>query len=203
MDAKALWYDTDNGESNLRQAYSEGVDKTFTNEYSLDWYKDAFYFCANLSRQYHISVVKVVAALAALSPQTSWDTNKQELETLLDDLSRDDLKKTYHLYQATSDKAVTCLTDDKFAYDWYKVGKNKTWCFMHNILGDSSKVTIDRHMVSCWLGVTWYDPKKHGSLTDKRYLVIQDSIIKLANELGVTPSDYQATVWITRAKGYY
>ncbi|MGI9460505.1 MAG: DUF7178 family protein [Pirellulales bacterium] len=88
---------------------------------------------------------------------------------------------------------------------WGQYGKigspkaHKVRAFTNNILsGDSSVVTIDRHAVSCAINHnvdTW---------TETTHKVVERQFLKVADEVGMVPSQVQSVAWIgwKYLKGY-
>lgn len=153
-----------------------------------DWYKNEHLFAVTQAERFGVSVMKVSAVIAALSPQTSWDYNKriaiQFLKTGSCGQTTDNLTKA---------KLVMCVNTVEDV-DRILNGK-KQKAFFHNLYmpTQSQRVTIDRHAISIALGRTAKDNELQ--ITHNQYDWFADCYRRLADKLGIRPSMLQSITW--------
>jgi hypothetical protein len=148
-----------------------------------EWYAEASMYARLLAEKYTVDYYKVCGILAALSPLKEWGLNKrmadQYLATGYTGHTSRQLLKCKWVMQSTLPEQV-----DNYLYGL------KTVNFYHNILNPKDKewVTIDRHIITA-LG-------DFETITPKRYNLIKQDIINVANENGFIPCELQAIIWL-------
>ena len=170
------------------------------------WYPDAERSVGVLAERYDIEPWRVAGVVAALSPSCAWGINLEFAERLISgyvaggDVLEPSFKAgTYGLRNKTI--ALNYLTcDSAFNFTKPQLGP-KTGSFYCNLLGDLSAVTVDGHMYAIMVGdenaPTQDIYSLHGRLTHKRYKVLANAVIDVAQSNGMTPAALQAIVWIT------
>lgn len=164
-------------------------------EKQTDWYADAYHFTNDLSEKYDISPVQVAHLIAAISPQTKWEKNKEYAILALQGweavtngwLDRKDLDKI-HKYGAMSDNGYAVL----FGED-YSLGQ-KTTSFAANIMGNKQIVTVDSLAMSILFG--FYEKAGSYKIHNIAYVYAQSLYVHCANTLGIFPAQLQAVVWV-------
>lgn len=178
------------------------------------WYKDAFDFCFNLAVSYNIrdkkksekmSLAQVCGIVAALSPLTSWERNKQlavEFFDLLDVGRPNDLKclglsKEKALKIAALPKYHKTLVDQNLIFE--VLNGRKICAFFENILHfkTSNKVTVDRHALSICLGFKLSTKQfESHSTTKNQYQFFSNCYLIAAKKLGISPLQVQSVTWV-------
>ena len=161
----------------------------------LEWYDNAHLITLGLAAKSGVRHWKVCGIVAALSPQCEWYRNLTLTKRFLlgerEGLhATTQLKKADAIILASSIREVSDIVYGKKSY--------KTEAFYHNLLGESDWVTVDRHALVIAVRGEW----KH--LTRLRYRELTVAYSLLAGELGLEPSQLQATTWLTwrRMKGH-
>lgn len=160
----------------------------------LTWYHDAHEFAADLARATDLDLVTVAAVIAALSPQTRWETNKAAAVELLKNGTRypgmliSNYERAKRVLAASPVDALAALQirgEDSAP---------KIASFARNILGDEQRVTVDVWAARAALG---------GSADAERllsrvgmYEAIAAQYRWLARRVGVTAPQAQAIVWV-------
>lgn len=167
------------------------------------WYFEVNEYCQNLSDLYNIPVIKVAGALSALSPNTTFEHNCRSLEKFI--RTNGNCKVT--TFNSQKEKARQILFSNKeLSEDEIKdlLGKGlKTRSFFENIYRPSTSqaVTVDLWMIR-WAKKIGLMPEK-GTLTDKRYKLIEKEIQTIASDVKMLPHSVQAFVWCDiRGKEY-
>lgn len=160
----------------------------------LNWYKEANSFCRGLSSRYSVSVETVAGVLAALSPASNWERNKQETDWLLATIAG---KKVTPFKFVTYGKNVAKATlIAKGVLDPYSAFSEKTgpktfnffWCIVNPDSPDY--VCIDRHAYTIATG------KVYTGLKTAPYRKIAEMYRKAAKKLAILPSQLQAVLWV-------
>lgn len=179
--------------------------------YGAEWYEAANAFAQQLADRYELPVASVAGAIAVLRPRTRWDENKADAELLCgwyvplrDDPDAPDVplwfirRDLYAVSMAQVEKAVGCLgSPDPLADNVLRGPKERAFCA--NILGDTSAVTVDMWVyaiatraVSRKRGTTG---AQHGP-SPREYAGIAHALTRVAAQVGTTPRDLQAAVWV-------
>lgn len=197
--------------NNILRVYS----KANKEQTSQNWYKEAYEFCFDLSLTHNVnttpnkkvSIMQVAGIVAALSPLTSWERNKQ-LAVEFFNLARTGNVNDLKCLGLSKNKAISIFLMSQF---WDKdkhnkelikkvLGGKKTSAFFENIFHyDTSKlVTIDRHALSIALGFKLSNEQfKSHSMTKAQYQFFSDCYIKAANKLNIAPLQVQSVTWTT------
>ena len=180
-----------------------------------NWYKEAYEFCFGLSLSHNInttknnkvSIAQVAGIVAALSPLTSWDRNKQLATEFLNLARIGDVTKLKCL-GLSKNKAISIFLISQF---WDKdkhnkeliekvLGGKKTSAFFENIFyyNTSKLVTIDRHALSIALGFKLSNEQfKSHSMTKAQYQFFSECYVKAANKVNIAPLQMQSVTWTT------
>lgn len=105
-------------------------------------------------------------------------------------LTNDDLPPGYgHIAQLTQDMSLQDLQDSgSFA----ALNRPKTSSFAENLKGNQAPMTIDTHNFAALKG----DPKDKKSPSDGQYRYLEQFQKDIADKLGMTPAQFQASVWM-------
>ena len=185
---RTAWY------KNLKECYSRATQEAI--EEGLVWYENANSFANQLATQYNLGPDTVAQIIAALSPAAKWDRNLVDAENMV--------KAFYHRGYIGA-KAVTVCTYGKNKEKALDIlcGKLqltpkqglKTYNFWNNIHNPKERffVTIDRHALRVLLGTG-----ERGAVAIKPHQYAKASLVYrvLADELGLTPNQLQAIVWV-------
>lgn len=181
---------------NIKAIYDEASPPSLA--HGAVWYQEAHYFCVDLAYKYDLELKQVVGALAALSPNVSWETNKRCLDSLLrtgepyGNVYPDNVKKAEAL--------LSGMLSVEQALFFRKRYGNKVRAFYDNILNPktSDKVTVDTHAIR--------GAFDSASVTEKQLRWVFETVTgygllvaayrQVAKEAGLRPSQVQATVWL-------
>lgn len=164
----------------------------------LDWYENARRFCAGIGRPYGLSVESTAGALAALSPQVSWDVQTAWAPAILDAWKQGAPILPGPGYGRNRAKAARIL-DGAPPLD--VLGGPKVRAFYRSIVsaGATDAVCIDRH---AW-AIAGGGPAL--KLTDKRYREAARAYVDAAAALraafpelapSLTAARVQALTWV-------
>ena len=156
-----------------------------------NWYPEANYWCLKLSKEYDVPIRLVAGLTALFSPLKSWEINKKLVEGYLE--CQECGTFSYQRTRATNlwSEVITHLDDERQDnYIMKTLNGKKVTSFYHNIVypKSSDKVTIDTHIINV------VHPGLN--LTPKRYLCIEKSFQDVSKEVGLTPPQLQATLWV-------
>ena len=158
------------------------------------WYFEVNDFCQSLSEIYNIPLIKVAGIMSALSPNNTFASNCKSLNNFLK--YKGNCKVT--CFNNQKEKAKTILRMKKPTEEKIKacLGGLKTQAFFENIYRplSSKAVTVDVWMIR-WAKQNKLIPE-NGTLTPKRYRMLQDVVQKAAKDLQLLPHQYQAMAWI-------
>lgn len=153
----------------------------------LNWYTQANQFAQQLATDYGHSLDTVCQVIAILSPAVSWDINKRDTESLLDQGAN----AVVSTYGQNKTKALSVLT----GADQINPKALKTYSFYRNLLAPTcdKHVTIDRHAFKAYKKQT-----KAGSvsITPKQYELARKAYARKAKELNIVPCQLQAIIWM-------
>ena len=162
------------------------------------WYQDANNLADTLSRESGYSIFKTAGVIAALSPLTSWDRNKEIARKFLVNRERKGLHTTKMI-----GKAEKILEADNFTQVLKILNGDKIRNFAENILHPfrAWAVTIDRHAISVAYGREISD-KERPQLTNKQYEFIADAYrsasktLSQNTQVAIAPHELQAVTWV-------
>ena len=166
----------------------------------IEWYAKANKFAVDLSREYDVSVDKIVGVISALSPRNKWHTNLANTRTVVDawvnGKGPQDVKvSTFH---ANKYKAFHIL-DGKVLIG---PDSRKTYSFVHNIAYLSvHHITVDVwHLRACFLPAD--TSKVSYSVNHKVYDEIVQITLEVAKEFGFNGYEAQAIIWVVTQRFY-
>lgn len=167
----------------------------------LNWYQIAHDFAVTLAVRYGTTTDRAAGIIAALSPQTSWESNKATAEMTCKALSEGRIPtgREHGQTQANAGKAIA-IWDGVDVMDVLDAngGKSghKVRSFYKCIANptDPEPVCIDRHAIKAW--ATDADTWVH--ITPNRYARLKRDYQTGAASLGVLPMQFQALCWIAQ-----
>ena len=174
-----------------RQELTARVDAATPDQWErgVQWYATANSWARSLAMRTPYSVDQVCGAIAALSPELSWENNQAEAVQLITAHAAGiDPAAAYtsQAYPAQLAKAVRIL-DGADPADVLRGPKESA--FYHNLAGREEYVTLDRHAVTaCGVEYGLHNRKLWREGMQRMYTII-------ARERGVTPAQLQAIVW--------
>lgn len=171
--------------SRIRAAYRRISDNDKRN--GEHWYQGAF----DYAQQIHPDVIKGAGVIAALSPRTQWDVNKDIAKQVID------------AYMLGETKPPKLSTNDRLMKAWRILSLEaasiqrivdilhgpKSTRFFLNIIGDANAVTVD----------TWAN--RIATNTEKpvrpgpHYQAIESAYQSVARKVGIAPRELQAILW--------
>jgi hypothetical protein len=144
---------------------------------------------------------RYVDYVAATSPRSKVDANirrgsyfyGREMQGLpVAELKNPELPKGYgHLAHETQN---ALLRDLEGGGTFGALSRPKTTSFAENLAGNQRPMTIDTHNMALVVG-----PKRSPSQTEYRYL--EDFQAEIADKLGLTPAQFQASLWVAGDTG--
>ena len=162
------------------------------------WYQKAYRHAENMSHHNGLSTFQNVGIIAALSPLSSWQRNK-ETALLYAQGQRKGLhtnkmmQKCAKIEETRSfDEVLEILNGDKIKAFAYNIQKWGSFCPV---------TTIDRHAISVAYGKRISD-KDRPALTSKQYQFISDAyvdatkIIRKNTQVNILPQELQAITWV-------
>lgn len=162
---------------------------------SKKWYYEVHDHCEMLASKHNVPVIKVAAMMSVLSPQVTFVQNMTSLENYLE-TGGDCTVSTFAKQKVKADNiyALDNATEENLKII---IGKGlKTLSFFENIYRPDTSMAVT---VDLWQ-VRWAKSKRlirmNDTLTDKRYRLIADSIVRRAKKLGMMPHEYQAVTWV-------
>lgn len=186
----------------------------------MSWYQhDAWTFCLNHGwklavhhNQVHLELESrvwahfVAAAVSVLSPQKEWRVNKALASAAVDSLMTG--KPVTGHYGKQCEKVVKLykyfllngadFNEDEVLNIISKKDAKKTRHFYLNIVGDYSVVTVDGHAaLLAEHGLTRISITQAKQPSGKAYDAVEAEYIAAAKEIGITPAQLQAIVWVT------
>ena len=139
---------------------------------------------------------KYMDIVAATSPRAKVDNNiRRASEIYRRDVQGEpyvgeNLGKGYgHIAQKTHDHLLKDIAETG-SFD--AISRPKTSSFSQNLQGNQEPMTIDTHNMAAVMG----DPKFKKSPTDTQYKYLEEFEGQIAEKLGLTPAQFQASVWV-------
>lgn len=171
--------------TNLLDRYAKLDEQIYNN--GLAWYPDALEFHNTIASKYGVELDDAVKCTAVLSPASLWERNKLESEVMIRSHTSGTSYKDHSFvtYSNNVHKAKSILlgTVD------LEPTSLKTYRFYRNILLDDNYVTIDRwHLRACF-------NKNIVSITPKRYKIIEQITLDVADSVGLKGYEFQAMIW--------
>lgn len=151
------------------------------------WYITIHRHCKVLSEMHKIPYWKVAGIISALSPNNKFKRNLLDAENLI----KYGANVKVCTYNENKEKALKILAA-KNVSEVYEVFKGrKTLSFFDNIVNPrSNRVTVDVWMIRVF--------NLQGSLTPKRYGIIEKAIQDYAAKINVLPMELQAMLWVAQ-----
>lgn len=164
---------------------------------ALRWYADAQAWARSLSGSHGIALPSIVGAVAALSPQQSWQEQLTYTPAVLDAFALGNALPGPG-FKANKDKALRILQGEA---PLAVLSGDKVRAFFLSIMGDTENVCVDRHAWAIAAG-----PDAVGlSLTEKRYRETAEAYRSAAAALrlafpmlaeSLTPAGVQSLTWV-------
>ena len=175
-----------------------------------EWYPTAYKYCEAIANDTGLSVAKVAAVCAALSPNNKWEKNVADTEALCVayvTLNKDAAQLVkVSTYNTNKQKALDILeADDNEETHLVILNGQKVKAFYLSIMGNPDAVCVDGHAYYIWVGkhVATTKTPSIGVAMHKRivasYVRAKDSINK---SLGTTytAAQIQAITWVTHKR---
>jgi hypothetical protein len=155
-----------------------------------------------LSHRFGISMPRVTAAFVSLSPNNDYMSNLRSTVTVLDGIKRgfDVEQINVSTYRHCLKRAWAYATGEA---DFLIQTKGpKVVSFYMNILHpeDGFHVTVDGHIHACWQNDDAMTMKQAVLRSMSHYTQIRAAVQLLAQEAGVIPNAYQASLWFARKR---
>ncbi len=176
------------------------------------WYRTANDIAVNIGRIGDIGMWRAAAVIAALSPNNRWERNCQDAENLVrawkaggPEAARDTKVCTYG---ANKEKAIRILESDldQLADYTTTLKGQKISAFFLSIVGAYNglqddmipkfRVCVDGHAYGIWVGER-LSMKDVPNIGVKLYKAIAGDYIRAAEEVGISPAEFQAITWCT------
>lgn len=163
---------------------------------AINWYPIAHAFCAQWAQAFGIETFQFAGIVAALSPQLSWQKNKEQALEFCARVRSGQSLVGMMVYPANLAKAVRIFDGEN---PLAVLGGNKVRSFYRNLMLDESAVTIDRH--ACAIALFGLDTSKSGqvSVTDKLYKLLAQAYTDVATRYNVAPYVIQSVTWTYKA----
>jgi len=178
--------DCDVIESNLRQCYEQISMRDFTD--GMRWYAEARQVAQVMSAHIgeKITIEQAAAVIAVLSPAQKWERQSREMVRIVDLWHKGhDWRNVRYGFKRNLAKAWRIMDGDPTALVGYKVQ-----AFWQNIIGCMDYVTVDRWSLRVAIGHTVTTVKPVD------YPVLVQCFRKVAKQVGLSPRDLQAILWV-------
>lgn len=214
------------GVGNLVDTYAKGTRNEL--RLGLAWYGDALADAMRISTTYDVDIVTVVKVACAMSPRMPWEQNMAAVEWIIREFQAGCWVPDIQLYvdkqayigRVNNDDPdrIVFAEDDRCpsppmgglkanvikalwilqGHDWVLRG-NKVNSFLDNILNHktSMAVTVDSHAIQVWFGSINGGAYQ---VPDNFYNIIAADYVRAAEIVGLSPLDFQATVWIIKKR---
>jgi hypothetical protein len=189
---------------NRQKRFTKNINKVLDSALPSDfvegaaWYREARLWAYGVSKRHGVSLRKVCAMLAALSPRSKWERNKIDCESIIIALSTNTALPKCSTYGAMVRKAINIFNAKTDSVDGMTLLLNgpKITAFFLNIYDcNSQRVTVDTwiHLVS--LG-EYLSVEDRPALTKKDYQLIESIISETAKAKNVPAPVLQAVLWV-------
>ena len=163
------------------------------------WYGLAHDIASGLAQDYKVSLRKVCAVVAVLSPGCVWEQNLDDAENVIRSWSSGLLPEdvTVNTYNPQKQKAFVILdsaddSEDKLLRLIGTECARKTKAFYQNILNPAGQeVTIDR-----WIARAVLLVQNASHPTEQVYSLVSLAFQNVARDLKLSPCQVQAIVWL-------
>lgn len=156
----------------------------------LRWYNDAQSLANTLvhtpDHRPGVTVEQAAAVIAALSPLTPWERNKElAIRAVVD-----------HRATGTLGNSVKAANRILAGEDIRTVLKSdKVWNFYLSIMGSADAVCVDRHAIEIYMGKRYADGDRP-KVTPKVYAAAADAYREASAETSYYPTEVQAITWL-------
>lgn len=163
---------------------------------AINWYPIAHAFCAAWAQAFGLETWQVAGIVAALSPQLSWQKNKEQALETIARLQNGRTLGGMQAYPANRNKATRIFNGEN---PLDVLGGMKVRSFYRNIMLEAESVTIDRH--ACAIALYGLDTDKSGKIavTDKLYKLLAKAYTDVAHDYDVAPYVVQSVTWTYKA----
>lgn len=183
-------------ERNLMAAYLRAAQ--WDRENGLSWYQDAHNIALGLSERYALTINQACGVIAALSPGLQWELNVSQATEFIDawhNGARGKYLPRVGTYGTRNIRKCVAILSGKEPLDVLPATGPKVRNFYACILDPSTSdsVCIDRHAKCCAYGRA---NTENSLVRPSEYDYIADHFRACARKLGLTPNQFQATVWV-------
>ena len=163
---------------------------------AINWYPIAHAFCAAWAQAFGLETWQVAGIVAALSPQLSWQQNKEQALETIARLQNGRTLGGMQAYPVNRSKAIRIFNGEN---PLDALGGLKVRSFYLNIMLDTESVTIDRH--ACAIALFGLDTAKSGQITvtDKLYKLLAKAYTDVAQQYNIAPYVVQSVTWTYKA----
>ena len=174
------------------------------------WYKNAAAIAERIGKMHNLSIFRVAAVIAALSPNNKWERNVQDAENMITAYSHGNMWDAFRVpcctYTANKKKAIKILFAGSEQYEEILNGP-KVIEFYHCITNSFDDVCIDGHAYSIWFGerLTMKEVPNIGKKLRERIKEDYMNATSFINEelnVSFTASEIQAITWVCHKRIY-
>lgn len=191
-------FDANKARENIIAVFEYVRDTTTERELidAVNWYPIAHAFCAQWAQAFSLEAWQVAGIVAALSPQLSWEKNKEQAIEGIARLQNGRTLDGMMAYPANKAKAIRIFNGEN---PLNVLGGNKVRAFYNNLMLDAESVTIDRHATSIALYGLSVAKSGQVSVTDKLYRLLAQAYKDVALSYSITPYVLQSVTWTYKA----
>jgi hypothetical protein len=188
MTTKSTLPDTDAMATNILATYRRASDAQRAD--GMVWYNEAHALAVTLARSAGHETLRAAGVIAALSPRMEWSMNERLAIRTYAEGGIDggclgiSVRKADAIYNG-ADVLATLKAPKTSAFAEVIADPTDTWT-----------VVIDRHAMSVAHGRTSTDDEVAALNRKGYYQAYSDAYRKAAAEIGITPSQMQATTWV-------
>ena len=167
-----------------------------TKERGISWYPSARAEAQKLGERYGVSRIRAAAVIAALSPRAHWSVNLRWAEQVLAAAARCDdeaPRVSTELFRRVSTELFRRVAFEIACGESAQklIGHMpKVWRFYRNICGSTDDVTVDVWATRA-AGIDADAPRSKAE-----YAALECAYRRVALDVGLTPRDLQAVVWL-------
>lgn len=168
----------------------------------LVWYDEAHDFADKLANRYSVKIQQSSGIISALSPQTSWSSNKVIADSFISSRGRTTVGNTTRLNKARKILKKESPEEILALLSTTPDGALKTKAFFKNILWPNKEtdLTVDRHCIAtCFQRPekTFALSNSESQMTRLQYMFIDQCYKKSADKIGIMKHQLQAITWLT------
>lgn len=182
-------YQLNKAKKNLEAIFLQATEEH--KKSGLLWYQTAHNICKNLNEETEnqFTPEQIAGVIAALSPRNKWERNILDAYNVLKAVKLN--KKPQAVKVCTFNKNKEKAFNIAKGKESIKPTARKTSAFVSNIATlDENRVTIDLWHLRALFGKTIT-----GGLTPKKYDILEELTIKVANKFGLKGYEFQAIIW--------